>query len=64
MADERKIKFGSDNAYNYDYSISSLDNWRKMKAHYLETEGRDIGDFPVLTEEEDKELEKNLAFIK
>jgi len=62
MAESKKVLFGSD--YNYDFQKSPLENWKDMKEYYLEKKGLDIGDFPVMTKEEEEELSKQLENIK
>jgi hypothetical protein len=62
MTEQRKISFGP-NGYKWDYKKTSLENWEKMREHSAK-EGRDIGDFPVMTEEEEAEYTKLLEDIK
>jgi hypothetical protein len=61
MTESKIIRFGSE--YKYDFSKSQLDNWKNAKKQYAQ-KGIDIGDFPVMTEEEEAELAKQLENIK
>jgi len=61
MEDKRKIRFGS--GYKSNYNIPPEENWKNMREYYLQKDGRDIGDYPVYTEEERKEIEKELEFL-
>jgi len=61
MSDKKEIKFGS--GYQNNWKIPPLENWKNKKEYYLKTEDRDIGDYPVLSEAEEKEIAKELAFL-
>jgi hypothetical protein len=62
MAKGKKLKFSSD--FKYNFKKNPIENWREMKEYYLKEKDLDIGDYPVLTNEEEKELEKQLEFLK
>jgi len=62
MSDDRKIRFGY--GYDYNHKIPPFENWKNMKEFYLKDRGLDIGDFPVMTETEVKEIAEKLANIK
>jgi len=55
------IQFGTD--YKYDYKKSSLENWGNAKKHFAK-QGIDIGDFPEMTEEDEKLLAKQIENIR
>ena len=61
MIESKKILFGSE--YKYNFKKSQLDNWKDAKELYAK-KGIDIGDFPVMTEEEKAEMAKQLENIK
>jgi len=61
MTESKKILFGSE--YKYDFRKSQLDNWKVAKELYAE-KSIDIGDFPVMTEDEKAEIAKQLENIK
>jgi len=61
MSEERKLSFGSD--YKSNYNIPPLENWKNMRKYYLEKDGVDIGDFPIMDEAEEKALDESLAFL-
>jgi len=64
MAERRKISFGPDYPeYKWDHKKTPLDNWKEMKEYYAK-KGRDIGDFPVMTDEEKANLTEQLKNIK
>jgi len=60
MSEEKKLRFG--NGYKDNRNIPPLENWKKKKEFYLK-KGLDIGDYPVMTEAEEKEVSKELAFL-
>jgi hypothetical protein len=62
VQENRKLKFGS-GCFKWDYKEAPLENWEKAKRYYAK-KGMDIGDFPVMTEDEEKELAKQLENIK
>jgi hypothetical protein len=61
MAKGKKLKFGS--GYKHDFKKPPLEDWKEAKEYYLKNEGLDIGDYPVLTNEEEKELTEKLEFL-
>jgi hypothetical protein len=61
MTESKKIRFGS--SYDFNFKKPPLENWKDMREFYTK-EGLDIGDFPVMTEEEKAELAKQLENIK
>jgi hypothetical protein len=61
MTESKIIRLGS--GYNFNFKKPPLENWKDMKEYYAK-EGIDIGDFPVMTEEEKAEMTKQLENIK
>ena len=64
MAERKEIKFGTENDYDYDYKKPPEENWENMREHYLKRKGLDIGEFPIMTAEEEAELAKQLEELK
>ena len=62
MIESRKIRFSSELEFHYDYK-HPLESWESMR-EFCAKKGLDIGDFPVITEEEEAELAKQLENIK
>jgi hypothetical protein len=64
MTESKIIRTGPDpDDYIWDYKKTSLENWKEMK-ECCAKKGIDIGDFPVMTEEEKAEYAKLLENIK
>jgi hypothetical protein len=61
MTESKIIQFGQE--YKWNHKKISLENWKEMKEYYAK-QGRDIGDFPVMTAEEEAEKTKLLENIK
>jgi hypothetical protein len=62
MTESKIIKFGKDYK-DWDHKKTPQENWEKMKEYYSK-KGKDIGDFPVMTEKEEAEYTKLLEDIK
>jgi hypothetical protein len=62
MTESKIIQFGQEYK-EWDHKKTPLGNWKKMKECYAK-KGRDIGDFPVMTAEEEAEKTKLLENIK
>jgi len=61
MIESQIIKFGSD--YKYNNKKDVLENWQDMKEYYHK-KNIDIGDFPVMTEDEKVEIAEEIKDIK
>lgn len=61
MQESRKLKFGT--GYKWNHKETTLENWEKAKSYYTK-KGIGIGNFPVMTEDEEKEIAKQLENIK
>jgi hypothetical protein len=61
LQDNRQLKFGA--GFKWNHKKSSLENWEKAKKYHAK-KGIDIGDFPVMSKDEEKEISKQLENIK
>ena len=62
MTESRKIRISSELDFHYDHR-RPLESWESMR-EFCAKKGLDIGDFPVMTEEEEAEIAKQLENIK
>ena len=61
MTESKKLSFGP--GFKFNIKKSLIENWKDLKEYYAR-KGRDLGDFPVMTDEEKTELAKQLENIK
>jgi len=61
MIESQIIKFGSD--YEYNFTKNTLENWQDMREYYL-SKKLDIGDYPVMTDDEMVKLAEEIKNIR